>query len=136
MAIRTEDRTIGEFTYHASQVPALEGRRAFARLARLLGPALAAMATGQGADVGGALGRLVENLKDEDMDYFCDLFGKHCTVDYPKGRVSVGEIFPIHFAGNYGAMMKWVLFNLELNFGSFFDEMGLRLRAPQAPAAE
>lgn len=134
MAIRTENKVIGDSTYRARQLPAGEGRRAFARLVRFLGPALAGLTSGEkdkGANLGATLAGLASALTPEDVDYFCDTFGAVNDVKNGDDWPRVSAVFDIHFAGKYGEMMKWIAWNIELNFGSFFADLGLRLSAPQ-----
>lgn len=123
-------QTIGAFTYTCMPLTAVPGRRAFVRLAKVLGPALGAAAMAAEGDEGGmvaAFAGLVQHLSEDDVDYFCDLFGASCTVRIGKEDPLVKDIFETHFMGRYLDMFKWLAFCVMTNFGDFFA--GLRAKA-------
>lgn len=83
------------------QLGALEGRRACARLLKLVGPAIerGAKVKDEGAEVAlaSALAGLADSMKEEDMEFFCDLMAKQTLV----GGQMLTAVFDNHFAGKY-----------------------------------
>ena len=123
---KNETRTIGEATYEVTQLGALEGRRVLARIAQLLGGTVGAIAKTGSPDLVAALQSFAEHLTPDSVDYFCDIFAKGTQVHLPSGKVVVlKDVFDNHFAANYGEMISWLTFCLEVNFGSFLGENGL-----------
>lgn len=139
---KTETRTIGAHQYKVHQLGANEGRRVLGRLLKIVGPLLGA------ADSGSAKGKVnemaalkavmgaVENLKDEDVDYFCDTFGKNSEAKVGNGWPTVSEIFDAHFAGEYAEMLGWLKFCIEVNFGSFFRQAIDQAKGKEPPSQE
>lgn len=129
----TRKETIGEYTYETTQLGALTGRKAFARIAKLAAPALAAAGDGDNP-----IAALAKAFGDEDVDYFCDVFAPTTTVTggaYGSKQPQLSGVFDLHFAGKYMDLTKWLLFCLEANFGSFFSELGLSpLAAKESPS--
>jgi hypothetical protein len=77
-----------------------------------------------------ALSHVAERITEEDTDFFCDHFARAtCVVmQDDSGRAKspkLDGIFSLHFAGRYDAMLEWLLFCFEVNFGSFFERLGL-----------
>jgi hypothetical protein len=86
--------------------------------------------TAEAALVG--ISKLVESLSDDDVVYFCDIFAKTTMVakeETPDKQVLLGDQFDDHFAGRYGAMVKWLWAALETNYASFLDSLGLNTGA-------
>src|SRR5271166_4856208 len=127
----SRQHTIGDFTYTIQQLGAKEGRIVLARVLRVVaGAASAAQATDDPLEAAGAgIAKLVEGLSDAEITYLCDafsrttMFGRTGTTD--GLRLSDGVNFDEHFAGQYGAMMKWLWAALETNYASFLSDMGL-----------
>lgn len=140
MALEKQSKQIGDYTYEVTQFDAIKGRRVFVRLSNLLGPAFSEMKSEN--DGNKAIGKLLENLKEVDLDYFCDAFAECTEVgggDFAEGKTpKLKAIFGLHFAGKYFAMFEWLTFALEVNYQSFFDEAGpllaARLAASQGKA--
>jgi hypothetical protein len=68
----------------------------------------------------------------------CEAFAKTTRVVTGTNQERVlGDIFDDHFAGKYGAMIKWVIACLEVNFGSFLAEVRdlAPVQPPEAPKA-
>jgi len=137
MAIEKRQLTVGDYTYEVTQLDAIKGRRTFVKLANAIGPAFK-FANSPGALVG----NLLTDMKPEDLDYFCDLFGEYSTVtggEYgEKSPQLKGKVFMDHFAGNYLALTEWLVFSVQTNFSSFFGGITALMERlmPSAPAPE
>jgi hypothetical protein len=131
-AFKQESARIGAHTYKVTQLDALKGRRAFTRLAKLLGPAFAQL-QGEGTDdekVARALTSLVDRMSEDDVDFFCDAFAELTEVSggaYKKAAPQLDTVFATHFAGNYLEMTRWLIFAMKVNFSSFFGGAGALL---------
>jgi len=127
----TITKDISGVTYHIQQLGARQGRSIMTRLIRVVGPAL-----GETEDLD--LTKLFEALKEEDVEALCEAFAKTTRVVTGTNKERVlGDIFDDHFAGKYGAMIKWVIACLEVNFGSFLAEVRdlAPVQPPEAPKA-
>jgi hypothetical protein len=63
-------------------------------------------------------------MTPEIMDYFCETFEK-CTQVHKGDKVFfLKDIFDDHFCDNYGEMVEWLAFCLEVNFASFLGGAG------------
>ena len=96
----TQTKLIDGVPYTVRQLGALTGRKVLAR-----GPSL-------------------RNLDDATMDYICDAFAQSTTIPLAieatkasSVAIKLSDVFDDHFAGRYGAMMSWLAFCMELNFG-------------------
>lgn len=122
--MKTQTRRIGAYDYTVTQLDAIRGRRAFVRLTKILGPAIAAGGTkGDSA----AFEAFFDHLSEAEMDYFCDLFADVTAVSggsFDKRAPQLKDIFLTHFAGDYASMMSWLIFCVEVNFSSFFASVG------------
>lgn len=112
---KTETRVIDGCSYEVTQLGAISGSRVFIRVLKLLGPLFAG---------GGKLdlGRVFENLNETDFEYLCNAFK---PVTMVTGQGELQGIFDIHFTGRYLAMMQWLWFCLELNYGDFLKGSSL-----------
>lgn len=142
-------REIAGKMYHVTTLSTEPGRRLWFKLVKLAGPALAAFLRQLGASdaqgllklktvspvvAAAALQELVSTLSAEDFDDFYNTFLATTSVEQNDGaKVRLESIKAFAFAGAYGAMVKWLGFCLEVNFGSFFDELGLM--SPQSSSA-
>jgi hypothetical protein len=135
MALKRETKVIGETEYQTTQLDAVTARRVFLRLAKLLAPMAAEIGDGKG---GGekmfrALATAIQSASEEDLDYFCDQFAKVTDVvivDEKGNRKAprLSSIMALHFVGDkFGDLFDWLLFCLEVNFGSFFGKLGVTL---------
>ena len=125
MARANKVRKIGTHSYEVTQLGAIEGRRVFARLAQIMGGMVGALAAGGKPNPVEAFKSFAEALEPEVMDFFCDTFTKVTQVHKPDGKVLfLKDIFDDHFADNYGEMVEWLTFCLEVNFASFLGGAG------------
>jgi hypothetical protein len=130
--------TIGAWVYSVRPLPAGAGLALMARLARMAGPGVAGLLEGGG---GGAIGRALAGLlervsPDEIVEVARQLAGT-TEVSQPGGRApaQLSEVFDVHFAGDYLALVDWLRFALEVNFGPFVVALATRLGRAAPPAA-
>lgn len=117
---KVETLRIGAHAYKVTQLDAVTGRRAFARLVKLIGPAMAKLKDGEEE---AALVDLLSRIEESDLDYFCDTFSPVTEVSggqYSKAAPQLDTVFLTHFAGEYLAMTQWLVFCIKVNFRSFF----------------
>lgn len=125
MARTNKTKTIGSNGYEVTQLGAIEGRRVFARLAQIMGGMVGALAAGGKPNPVEAFKSFAEAMEPEVMDFFCDTFAKFTQVHRPDGKVLfLKDVFDDHFADNYGEMVEWLTFCLEVNFASFLGGAG------------
>ncbi len=125
MARVNKTRKIGEHGYEVTQLGAIEGRKVFARLAQLMGGMVGALAAGGKPNPVDAFKSFAEAMTPEVMDYFCDTFTKVTQIHKTDGKVLfLKDVFDDHFADNYGEMVEWLTFCLEVNFASFLGGAG------------
>lgn len=131
--INTQEKKIGANTYVVTQFGAKVGRRVMFRLVKMLGPMLGGFVKGgfSGAAVGSALQSFSEAAGEDDFDWLCDAFAEVTTVKKPLKATNAKElpielekVFDDHFRGHYGDMILWLAFAVEVNFSSFFSEIG------------
>jgi hypothetical protein len=133
--LETKSREINGVRYEVEPLGFVAGRKAFVRLANLLGPALGSFdAAPKGvdgkvteADAGAALtkaiGGLLATIRDEDLIYFQDLFSKRTTVHLADGKSPVlAGVLEEHFTGNLGAYFSWLAFAIEATYADFFGD--------------
>lgn len=101
-------------------------------------PSLAALAEHAGT----ALADVASNLDEAHVDRLCKTLAESAQVEPTPGSenlVPLASCYENHFAGNYGELVAFVAFALEVNFGSFLDliktTMATRAPAPAASAA-
>ena len=137
-----QQTTIGAWRYTVRPFPTGTGLALMWRLARMLGPALAALIRGaegvEGA-IGSSFNALVDRVTPEELTEIARQLAATADVVQPGGSqpAALGEVFDLHFAGDYLALFDFLRFALEVNFGPFVE--GLRRRAaarkPDAGAA-
>lgn len=139
MALKSEQREIKGVTYEVTQLAAEPGQRLFFSLVKLLGPAVAALLQEwQGkavtpATIAAAITELAASLEYKHFRDFVDTFQASTDVlgqdsNGRATRVKLSSMKALAFAGDYGGLMQWLGFCLEVNFGSFFSDMGLTNR--------
>lgn len=119
--------TIGDFEYTVTQLGAKTGRAVAARLAKVLAPLTKAESQDEGRE---ALAELLSSINEADLTYLCDTFSARTSyrdLGDPSKQPELSQTFDVHFAGRYGAMLKWLMFCVEVNFSSFLDELGIEL---------
>ena len=125
MARTNKTKQIGNHGYEVTQLGAREGRRVFARLAQLMGGMVGELAAGGKPNPVAAFTSFAEAIDPEVMDFFCNTFEPLTQIHMPDGKVLLlKDIFDHHFADNYGEMVEWLTFCLEINFASFLGGAG------------
>lgn len=127
MALETKTKTINGHQWQVTQWPGRHAMRMKVRLAKTLGPAVGAAASGASAgldtdladlDVAGIVSALVGRLDESDTLSLMQDMLHQSLVD--NQDASSDAFFDQHFAGNFGELYKGLGFVLEVNFGSFF----------------
>jgi hypothetical protein len=104
----------------------------------MAGPGVAGLLEGGG---GGAIGRalagLLERVSPEEIVEVARQLAATTEVSQPGGRApaQLSEVFDVHFAGDYLALVDWLRFALEVNFGPFVAALAARLGRAAPPAA-
>lgn len=147
----TKAKEIGDrgYSYHVIQFGAREGGRVLVRLLKMLGGVAGTAIEGATLDekeqaetalvsigmstAGKMLSNFAETVSEDDFDYLIDKFAPTTSVsggDF-KGAVplSTEGVFDLHFAGAYPELGQWLLFAIEVNFGSFLGEGGILQKA-------
>jgi hypothetical protein len=87
------------------------------------------------AVVGKIISGLSESIEADDIDFLCDEFSK--TSDVQGGEETAwrqfaqpvplsaenGALLDMHFAGQYGELLQWLMFCVEVNYGDFLPGM-------------
>ena len=107
---KVEALKIGDYTYHVTQMGAIQGRDTLARLIAVAGPIM-------GEENGAGL----RHLKPADLQQLSDDMAKLTEVELPDGkRPLLSNIYDLHFVGRYDEMFEWLTFCIKINFASFF----------------
>jgi len=120
-----QKKTIDGVTFEVTPLGYSTGRKAFVRLSKAVGPALAeAAGGGPDPDMAAALGSLVQNVEDDDLEWFADVLGK--TTRFSSDG---GDKWPflteanreVLFSGRIFLFFQWLAFALEVNFSDFLS---------------
>jgi len=146
VGLETKSRVIGRYEYKVTQLGFKKGNATWVRLLKVLGPALGKLLeTGANlksmnvAALSGPLAELAMTLTEEDLNYFCEVFGEATVVEVSadKKPILVPKVQETHFAGQYGEMLKWLAFCVEVNYSDFMGAFAGPAAGDQAqmPAA-
>lgn len=149
MGIETKEKTIGDYTYRVSQLPASKARKLLIRLFRVAGPSLgkvleslegkdgtmqvAALKGDKGgidvdlSKISDALALLATNVFEEDFEYVVATLLREDRVEYmPEGKWMPlnMQLADLHFAGKLDQLFKLIAFALEVNYAGFFAGTG------------
>lgn len=121
MAISSHEVLIGEVAYVVNTFPAVKGLGYLKKLLKVIGPALAEMASGDDGQmnqegIGRAAEILFDNLDKENLDSM--------IVDWCKNNVTKNGQpinFDMEFAENYGALFTLIKEIIMLNYSSVFQ---------------
>lgn len=140
--LETKSREINGVRYEVEPLGFVAGRKAFVKLANLLGPALGSFdAAPKGADgkvsesdagaaLTSAIGKFLATVRDDDLTYFQDLFAKRTTIHLPDGKSPVLHgVLEDHFTGNLGAYFSWLAFAIEATYADFFGDAWRKIAA-------
>ena len=102
------------------------GRAIFVKLAKAIGPALGALATGGKEPLAAALRSATENLSDADLAWLTEKLGASTQFS-----TDGGEKWPFMtkdnqeelFGGNLVLYFGWLYFALRVNFSDFSDAL-------------
>lgn len=133
MALPVESKMIGEHVYKVTALDALAGRKVMARLLKVLGPAMAGLSKPEGKEEPGsraaqAFADVLSRVTEEDVEALCNAFAPSTEVSagaYGDKSPRLQGIFAVHFAGRYDELLQWLVFCLQVNFGSVFRVAGL-----------
>lgn len=134
--IATRDKLINGHTYSVTQFPARHAFMLKARLAKLLGPALAEiLASLNGVSkesilsadidlsaISAALNKLLGAVDEQST---MDLILKLLSCTRMDGKEITEQLFDIEFAGNLSDVYKVLAFVIEVNYGDFFGSNGI-----------
>lgn len=135
--LKSETREIGGRKLEVTQLGTGQGLKLFFKLGKLVGPSIATLIRqwqGKAISkqvVADAMLELVEKLEWSDFQELVNVCAKSTSqvVTNERGetlRIELSKtIDTIAFAGDYLSLMKWLAFCLELNFASFFVDLGL-----------
>lgn len=122
-----QEKEIDGVMYKSQPVRSKQGTRALLRLMRIVGPIFASALRETGrASIAAALEALPTALTDGDVEYFSELFG---TASWyagdggewkPLAKTNKIDLQDEHWAGRYLQFLRWLIFNVEVNFGGFF----------------
>lgn len=125
-----QSTTIGAWRYTVKPLPAGQGLALMARLAKMLGPGVAGLVSGEeGGAIGRALASLLERVQPEEVVEIARQLAATTEVSQPGGKTpaSLVEVFDLHFAADYLTLMDFLRFALEVNFGPFVEGLKGRL---------
>lgn len=131
--IETKEKYISGVKYTSTQFPARRALKLKTKLIKILAPSVF---TGIGAassqsilDVSldsPLLGKAVEMLVNRlDEDTMVNLVMEMLSSTRREGKELSDTHFDMVYAGNFAELYKALYFVLEVNFGSFFQEMGI-----------
>jgi hypothetical protein len=124
MPREAQKKEIDGLSYSVTPLGTTEGLKVLNRLQKLV-------AAGASAEhfVAGVLAALTET----DTLFLCDTFKKLTLVEIAPGKEPcLKDFFEDHFTANYGALVQWLKFCLEVNYGSLFtlaESLGMSLSA-------
>ena len=134
--IETVERTIGKHGYIVTQLGFKRSRQVFARLTKMVGPALSELLGGgeSQAKAGAALSALCAQVSEPDLEYLCDTFADCTLVKMPDGgkKRLDADTQEVIFGGHIEDCFKWLAFCLEANYAGFFGEFKSLVGPPQA----
>ncbi len=139
--LTTETKTIDDLNFETTQLAVKDARAVLIRLTRVMGPALAALA-GDGAaklgdldhmTVANALAKFTSALSEDDLEYFCDKFGRASKVEVGPNMIVVAGAGEQVFRGKLATMFKWLWFCIEVNYSDFISGAGAALAPLTAP---
>lgn len=134
--LETRNKVIEGREYSVTQFPARRGFALKARLAKLLGPAVAELFSAvKGGDaeslmsadidmaiVGGAIRRLLEGVDESNM---LELVLSLLSMTRVDGKEITEQVFDMEFAGKFSELYKVLAFVVEVNYGDFFGSNGI-----------
>jgi hypothetical protein len=131
--IETKEKYINECKYTCTQFPARRALKLKTKLIKLIAPSIfTGIGAAQGPNIldvsldspllGKAVEMLVSRLDEDDM---VRLILEMLSSTRRDGKELTEGHFDMVYAGNFAELFKALFFVLEVNFGSFFQEMGI-----------
>lgn len=125
----TVDTAAGPVTFEVTQEGFVSARATFVRVAKAVGPALAALAEGspslRSLQIAPALARALEGLSEDDLAFLSAKFGASTrySTDGKKwpylDQANQEELF----SGSMLLFFQWLYFALRVNFSDFFGAL-------------
>lgn len=139
--LNSETKTIDGHTYKVTQLPFKKGQKLLVRLYKTLGPAVSEFfahlpdvkakelgnlkVTKLLPSIGGAMSVLAERLSEEELEFVTETLAEYSELNKgPEQWVKLKGEMEFHFAGRYGAYLKWLGFALGVNYANFLGETG------------
>lgn len=126
MSRKEKTFSISGHQYRATQLGALEGRKLWLKIVKVLAPAMKSLGEAESADgetVIVALAGIIDALDDDTTEKLYETFGATCTVQVgERSPALTGVIFDDHFAGEYVRMSQWLGQMIIFNFASFLGD--------------
>lgn len=132
--LKTETRIIEGLSVTVTQLPVLTAYAVFARLGKVLGPAIGKLAGFSMTDVGSldvseltpALSELLGGLCEEESLVPLLLSSSYVVVDGSKIELTDPMKINHAYAGKFKAMLLSLKFSIEVNFGDFLSGESLK----------
>ncbi len=120
--IETQERVIKGITYQITMFGSKEGSRVLARLMSHIGEPIGAVGDAKGDNaIASAVGKFVTGFTPDEVTFFCNAFAAKTVVVLESGvHEKLSQSFDLHFAGEYDAMLEWLIACIEVNYASFF----------------
>lgn len=132
MAIEYREKRIGSHVYRVTQHGTKSGLRMLVRVTKIAGPGVGSFIGGLGRDASGfdvavangaaeALHDLAARLNEAETVGIVEEFARQTVLVLADDlQPSLADVLDDHFAGHYDHLLQWLVFCLEVNFGSFF----------------
>jgi hypothetical protein len=139
LASQVFTKSLSGYAYSVEPLGFRDGRNAFLRLTKLLGPVLTHLDTkGAKANTEAAwavffsgLGELLQSLSPEDLDYFEGLYKSRSIVKTPEGKILAlkdeGVMDNLFSGPRFGHYFFWLGVAIWGTYGDFFTESFGRL---------
>lgn len=125
MALESQSRQIGEFSYEVTQFGAKLGNRVLLKVVKSVAPLfMAAAAAGnlKDIDVEGVTSAIA-GISEDDFEWLVEQFAGATSVQVGDQAPSLKKVYDLHFAGRYLDELAWLSFAIEVNYGPFFQDM-------------
>jgi len=125
--IQTKEKKINGVEYSVVQFPARHGLKIKAELVKLFAPSLFSLAGNLDAKVNSeTLGPVIQGLCDRlHPDDMVDLALRLLANTRREGKELTTSVFDDVFAGSFDELYKALAFVIEVNYGSFFQSLGI-----------
>ena len=117
-----QSRDIEGTRYTVTPLGAKQGLAVMSRLSKMIAGAAKHSETKEAA-IAGAL----EAISADDLTFLCDVFAKLTTFANGEKEPLLSTFFDDHFSGEYGRLLQWLGFCLEVNFSSLFLSLSLKI---------